>query len=255
MNGREWTSAEDAILRDCYPYEDTKAVAEKLNRSIYSVKDRARNLKVRKTKEAYDAARREAYKKEGREINALPIEKVPIDKAYLNEEWLRLKYIVEEYSSFDLADICGVNKTTILRWLDTYGIERRDLDGITDRTREKFSELASARSGPQTGRWNGGQTINQYGYRYILQPDHPNANGNGYVAEHRLVMEFILGRLLSLEEVVHHRDHNRLNNFSDNLFVFPNSSLHAKFHQYKRYKNPSITEEEFMASVSRKRAI
>lgn len=246
MNGRPWTKQDDEIVISRYPHENTDQLAKELNRRSDNVRDRARKLNVRKTKEAYDAARREAYKREGYEINKLPFDQVPIAKAYMNKTWLENKYLVDEYSTLDIADMVGVEKTTILRWLDIYNIPRRSNEHTTDRTREKISSHASKRSGPQVGRWNGGQTVNQHGYRYVLMPDHPNANGNGYVAEHRLVMEFLLARLLSTEEVVHHRDSNRLNNFSSNLFLFPNSSAHAKFHAYKRFKEPGITEEEYM---------
>lgn len=246
MNGRMWTQAEDEYLVNNYPYNNTIHVAEFLNRSIPSIAHRARSLGLVKTKEAYDKARAEAFKKESREINNLPIEEVPLNKAYMSEEWLRDRYVELEYSSIDIANMVGVEKSTILTWLKYYDIERRNIDEITDRTRVKISTHASQRRGEQVGRWNGGQTVNENGYRYILMPDHPNANGNGYVAEHRLVMEFVIARLLDKKEVVHHRDGNRLNNFVDNLFLFPNSSIHAKFHSFKRFHEPNITEEEYM---------
>lgn len=54
------------------------------------------------------------------------------------------------------------------------------------------------------------------GYVRIYTPTHPNANCDGYVLEHRLVMERVLGRLLAGWESVHHingiRDDNRPEN-------------------------------------------
>jgi len=55
------------------------------------------------------------------------------------------------------------------------------------------------------------------GYRYSYAPDHPHANSAGFVREHRLVIERRLGRLLTADEVVHHKNHNRADNSDDNL--------------------------------------
>jgi hypothetical protein len=42
------------------------------------------------------------------------------------------------------------------------------------------------------------------GYIYIWEPEHPNSNKHGYVAEHTKVMASVLGRPLLPEEEVHH---------------------------------------------------
>lgn len=55
------------------------------------------------------------------------------------------------------------------------------------------------------------------GYRLLFSPNHPNRNNKGYVYEHRLVMEKSIGRFLTKDEIVHHKDENRLNNVSSNL--------------------------------------
>ena len=48
-------------------------------------------------------------------------------------------------------------------------------------------------------------------------PTHPNAGVQGHVYEHRYLVEQALGRLLSKDEIVHHKDGNKLNNSIDNL--------------------------------------
>jgi hypothetical protein len=55
------------------------------------------------------------------------------------------------------------------------------------------------------------------GYIYIWEPDHPNSNKHGYVAEHTKVMASMLGRPLLPEEEVHHRNTQRDDNRPENL--------------------------------------
>lgn len=60
-------------------------------------------------------------------------------------------------------------------------------------------------------------TVNEQGYCLVRLPDHPNANVNGYVHEHRLVMSRILGRPLLAGENVHHKNGVRSDNRPENL--------------------------------------
>ena len=64
--------------------------------------------------------------------------------------------------------------------------------------------------GPDHWNWKGGHVTNA-GYRVISK------RGKRNLLEHRVVMEEMLGRPLTSDEVVHHRDGNRSNNSPDNL--------------------------------------
>ncbi|MCP4540281.1 MAG: hypothetical protein GY832_24340 [Chloroflexi bacterium] len=76
--------------------------------------------------------------------------------------------------------------------------------------------------------WNGGRMIDKDGYVLIHQPDHPHSTNGGYVREHRLVMENMLGRYLDPKEVVHHKDKNKQNNVPDNLGLYNRNSDHLR---------------------------
>lgn len=105
-----------------------------------------------------------------------------------------------------------------------------------------FKGNTSLLKGPSRGagnpNWSGGRTIN-HGYVLILSPEHPNGDVYGYVKEHRLVMEKHLGRYLTRDEQIHHRDHNRSNNDILNLMYFPNNVEHRHYHgKYPKPQGP-----------------
>lgn len=83
--------------------------------------------------------------------------------------------------------------------------------------------------GEQNGRWKGGRRMIK-GYIHLLKPGHHLARKDGYVAEHRLIMEKVLGRELFKKEVVNHIDGNPLNNSIKNLEVFDNNGKHMAMH-------------------------
>lgn len=75
--------------------------------------------------------------------------------------------------------------------------------------------------------WKGGRRINN-GYWWIHNPQF-NGRKSNYVAEHRFIMETLLGRKLSRNEEIHHIDGNCLNNDIKNLCIM-SPREHARIH-------------------------
>ena len=87
--------------------------------------------------------------------------------------------------------------------------------------------------------WKGGRTVDADGYILVKTPGHPHADNRGYVREHRLVMEGLIGRYLTPTEVVHHDDRNRANNSPGNLLLFPSNAEHLRYELAGRTPNYS----------------
>lgn len=93
--------------------------------------------------------------------------------------------------------------------------------------------LQTARTGPRSGAshpgWKGGRVVENCGYVGVHAPLHPLARKpTGRVAEHRLVMEVVLGRYLLPGEVVDHRDDHPRHNWPDNLQLYTSNADHLK---------------------------
>ncbi|MGC4378264.1 HNH endonuclease [Fictibacillus sp. Mic-4] len=80
--------------------------------------------------------------------------------------------------------------------------------------------------------WKGGTYIHSCGYIMEYAPEHPASKpAKGYVPQHRLVMERHIGRYLTEDEIVHHKDENKQNNDISNLEILDRSThiaLHKK---------------------------
>jgi hypothetical protein len=100
----------------------------------------------------------------------------------------------------------------------------------TEKWKKEMSKIRKAQIGIYVGEksvsWNGGKRILN-GYVHIYSPFHPFRNDH-YVLEHRLVMEKYLGRYLTKDEIIHHKngikDDNRIENL---LLVKRNHHYHC----------------------------
>lgn len=113
--------------------------------------------------------------------------------------------------------------------------------GLMDRMNIPRQPRNSFQKGEQNHSWKGGRYIDNDGYVLVLATDHPFANAQGYVREHRLVVENQIGRFLQPLEVVHHIDGDKQNNRIDNLQLFRTNGEHLRLEMTGRKLN--MTED------------
>ncbi|MCM1367254.1 MAG: HNH endonuclease [Roseburia sp.] len=78
--------------------------------------------------------------------------------------------------------------------------------------------------------------VTKEGYKQIYKPSSLAARDDGYVAVHRDIASRKLGRPLRANEVVHHRDGNKLNNRPSNLQVMTRKQ-HWRIHHRHRNRD------------------
>lgn len=68
-------------------------------------------------------------------------------------------------------------------------------------------------------------------YIVVAAPGHPKATGRGYVHEHVLVAEKMLGHFLPPGAIVHHKDGDGHNNDPSNLIICKDQEHHFLIHR------------------------
>lgn len=82
----------------------------------------------------------------------------------------------------------------------------------------------------------------------IYNNKHPRSNKSGYILEHIVVMEKVLGRSLTDDEIVHHINEVKSDNDPINLVVLTKSE-HMAIHRildYERFKMNNLSKIKFL---------
>ena len=166
------------------------------------------------------------------------------------------KYVVEHKTMHMVAEEMGIAVGSVYNYLKKYGITSRCKSDYpaSDKNREHMRQLGLSRKGIQHSeeskakmsakkkgiykkptRYGGATKKRRDGYVSVFVPSHPFCNAEGFVMEHRLVMEEHIGRHLNADEVVHHINHKRDDNRIENLLLMTFKE-HAGLHMKERYE-------------------
>lgn len=161
----------------------------------------------------------------------------------LNQELLHELYCMKQLSIGQIADRHSLPKSNIRRQLIRAGIALRDrVEGIKlagDRcvahlkgaklnySQERINKTAEARR-KQAAASAAGHSINSKGYLTFTVGPHKHRHVHTVIAELH-----ILGRPIYSDEVVHHKDGNKLNNDIANLEVM-NRAAHSSLHRKEK---------------------
>lgn len=151
------------------------------------------------------------------------------------EEQLLKELYDKNIPDIEIAERLGRTKNAI-------HIKRGRL-GLTDIHKRRFPQesLESIRSSRKKYSmknhpgWKGGRRKNHAGYIEIKKPNHHRTRKNGYVFEHILVAEEMIGRKLKPNEHVHHINGIKTDNRPENLKVL-DAGEHTRLHAPSRRK-------------------
>lgn len=159
-------------------------------------------------------------------------------KPGINRDWVVRMYTCWKWSTVQIGRKVGLTPGAVSSILYSRGVKTRT-------SKQGWHvRFPNGRNGKLAANWKGGRRIaNQAGYICVYSPSHPYRTKEGYVMEHRLVMEKKLGRYLKPTEIVHHKDGDKSNNRISNLEYIQTKGEHVRRH-FSAVKRVHELEEE-----------
>lgn len=135
-------------------------------------------------------------------------------------------YVEEKLSPAQIGKIVGLSRGAVWSVL-----VRRKVKLRSPKEADKV-RYPNGKSGKYAIHWKGGRRNGGAKQCYIIvySPNHPHKTKEGYVMEHRLVMEAKIRRYLLPTEFVHHINGNKKDNRIENLELMKSKKEHAQKH-------------------------
>lgn len=159
-------------------------------------------------------------------------------------------YIAQGMPMWKVAEALGVSVGTVFNYSKKFGIKAKKQSDYetSEKVRKAWKEIGKKSKGRKhsdkskkkmsEAKKRGGIGHKKHrddGYIAIYFPDHPKCNSEGYILEHILVMEALVGRHLSKDECVHHINGKRDDNRAENLKLMTKSE-HMSHHMKERWE-------------------
>ncbi len=200
-----WSKDEEDFIRNNYIKKSSKEIAKDMNRSHWAINSRLSKLGLKRNNESLKNIMKSR-------------DKTNFKRGEGHYKW----------KGGDIDVLCSYCRKKIKK--PSYVVKIRTNLFCNKQCSGKYSSKYIRKENHPN--WKGGVRKTSCGYIIISCQEHPNKDSQGYIREHRLVVEKFIGRYLTKKEVVHHIDFNKQNNSINNLMIFKSTSEHISFHIY-----------------------